>query len=230
MHTMEDGISFGLILPENAKDVADFLLSNFFPNEPISRALELPPNQVQRWFTPTIIGSVQQECCIQAIDIKTGQIVGVAINILVEKNLQEPESVGEGRGLLDLLDVTEPVMVEIAKFLGFLNQVPMQVYKPGMDTDGRVRTVNCVYLNVLPAYCGKGIGKTLVDKSEVIAREKNAAYMQVDTTSEFSYRIFNRCGFSVIREIPLAGHLRNIESIDNGVHKQGRILLKKIRP
>lgn len=48
-----------------------------------------------------------------------------------------------------------------------------------MDTDGRVRTVNCVYLNVLPAYCGKGIGKTLVDKSEVIAREKNAAYMQV---------------------------------------------------
>jgi len=42
-----------------------------------------------------------------------------------------------------------------------------------------IRTLNCIYLNVLPEYGGRGIAKTLVKMSEKVALQKNAMFMQV---------------------------------------------------
>lgn len=79
-------------------------------------------DQVQRWFPNQIQECLKQKCSIQAIEKSSGRIVGIAINILLEKNLND-DSENEGRGLLGILDpITEPVMVEIAKFLNILNQ------------------------------------------------------------------------------------------------------------
>jgi len=78
---------------------------------------------VIRWFPQTICDSLDQNCSVEAVDEKTGRTVGVAVNILTQKDLRNAGGTGEGRGLLEVLDpAQEPVMVEIAKFLGSLNQ------------------------------------------------------------------------------------------------------------
>lgn len=90
--------------------------------------LGLPIDQVTRWFPIQVRECLKPEISVQAIDTKTGELVGVAINIIAEKTLKKPISLGEtvekeGRGLLDILDPEkEPIMVELAKFLGILNQ------------------------------------------------------------------------------------------------------------
>ncbi|CAL8139878.1 unnamed protein product [Orchesella dallaii] len=229
-------LEYSVIPSTKAPEISDFLLKNFFPNEPISRALGLPINQVSRWFPSQVSDCLQQEASIYAVDKKTGETVGVAINIIVQKTLQSTQSKDgdgekEGRGLLEILDPkTESVMVDIAKFLGILNQTPDIAYRKHVpDSINSFSSFNCIYLAVLPTYGGLGIGKRLVDESLIVAKQKGITLCQVDTTSEFSYRIFHKhCGYEVIREIELSSHIPKIQEIDSGMHKKGRILLKKL--
>lgn len=123
---------------------------------------------------------------IYATDPKNEQIVGVAINIIAEKSLnRSPPKPGEvekeGRGLLEILDpVKENVMVDIAKFLGVLNQVPDKVYgERAINGPQPIKTFNCIYLAVLPGYGGHGIGKRLIEESEKVARKMNIGILQV---------------------------------------------------
>ncbi|ODM93692.1 Dopamine N-acetyltransferase [Orchesella cincta] len=224
-------LKYSIAPPTKAPEISAFLLKNFFPYEPISSALNLPINQVSRWFPSQVSDCLQQEVSIHAVDAKTGEIVGVAINIIVEKKLQTEDGKSEGRGLLDILDPkTESVMVDIAKFLGILNETPDSAYRKHVPSSiTTFNSFNCIYLAVLPTYGGLGIGKRLVDESLAVAKQKGIAICQVDTTSEFSYRIFQKhCGYEVIREIDLSPYIPGIEKIDSGAHKKGRILLKKI--
>ncbi len=89
----------------------------------------MPIDQVTRWFPIQVRECLKPEISVQAIDTQTGELVGVAINIIAEKTLKKSTSIAgepiekEGRGLLDILDSEkEPIMVELAKFLGILNQ------------------------------------------------------------------------------------------------------------
>lgn len=86
----------------------------------------LPINQVTRWFPPQVGDCLKLGISIGARDVNTNELVGVAINIIVEKTLKKSNDEGEkteGRGLLEVLDPEkEAVMVNIAKFLGILNQ------------------------------------------------------------------------------------------------------------
>ena len=73
-------------------------------------------SQVSRWLPAYIASAVKQNVSYMSVDPETDKVVGVSVNIIKSKD-------SNCVPMIEYLDPeTEPIMVQISKFLGHLSQ------------------------------------------------------------------------------------------------------------
>lgn len=115
-------IVYSRISPSDCSAVAEHLLKNFFLHEPFGLALGLTVDQVEPWF-PKFLDEVlnyYEPVSFMAKDTDTNEIVGVAINLIIDP---ADESRKPPPGMKPYLDRSkQPVKWQIATFLEDLEE------------------------------------------------------------------------------------------------------------
>ncbi|CAG7785530.1 unnamed protein product, partial [Allacma fusca] len=129
-------------------------MKDFFILEVCGLKIEgLPISQVSRWLPAYIASTIKQNVSFMAVDPETDKIVGVSVNIIKSKDTIN-------LSMMDYLDPSvEPIMCQIARFLGHLNK---EVETP--TTSEKILMI--LFLNVESHYGGRGIAQELTKKSE----------------------------------------------------------------
>jgi GNAT superfamily N-acetyltransferase len=199
--------------------VCQLLLESFFRDEPLGLALGLTTNEVSRWL-PGYVESILEEPVSLGV-FSNEVLIGVCINI-VESH----------PSLISCIDQElEPAMYEVARFLQKLNQGMNLERELNLEPGSKILTT--LFLNVNSGYGGKGIAAALALKAEELARNSGAVAVQVDTTSDFSYRVYSKLGYRVLRTLDYADlkhDLTGSQVIDQirigPIHTCGRALAK----
>jgi predicted N-acetyltransferase YhbS len=212
-------LNYSLIPPERADEVAELLLNSFFREEPLGIALGLPLSQVSRWLPAYVADTIKQNVSFMAVDPETDKIVGVSVNVIKSKD-------ANNLSMMDYLDSSlEPIMCQIARFLGHLNK---EVGTP----NNAEKIMMILFLNVESHYGGRGIAQELTKKSEDYAVSIGVNSFQVDTTSEFSYKVYKKLGYETLQEEKFSDFedegVKVMENVDMGVHQHARVLYKYV--
>jgi len=227
-------IVYSRISASESPIIAKHLLECFFVHEPFGLALGLTIDQVAPWF-PKFLDEVlhyYEPVSFVAKDSDTNEVVGVAINIIMQlENRTPPPSMKDF-----ISKEKQPVKWQIATFLEDLEEGVDVEKALNMDLSKSHKTLVCLFLSVLPEYGGKGIAKTLVRESEQEAKQLGGVPIaMVDVTSQFSYLAVKKLGYDCIKEVEYMSYkdpdgipiFKGREKL-LGVHTHARVMAKKL--
>ncbi|OXA55979.1 hypothetical protein Fcan01_09596 [Folsomia candida] len=191
-------IRYELITRERYIAVADFLVNDFFVNEPFGLALGLTLDQVRRWFADFLshILDTSDPVSYVALDSnKDDKIVGAIINLIADPEKEGP------RSMKTFLDPDkEPIKIQIATFLEDLED-GLDIYAAmGQPSSSKIHA--CLFLSVADGYGGQGIAKELVANGERAAKAiTGVTIAMTDVTSAYSYKVYLKLGYKMIKEV-----------------------------
>ncbi|ODN05857.1 Dopamine N-acetyltransferase [Orchesella cincta] len=227
-------IVYSRIAPSDAPVIAEHMLENFYKFEPFGLALGLTNAEVETWF-PKFLDEVlnyYEPVSFMAKDTETNEIVGVAINIIMDlANRSPPPSMKPY-----LNKEKQPVKWQIVTFLEDLEEGVDAIKFLNMDASKTNKMFGCLFLSVSAKYGGKGIAKTLIRESEAEAKQlEGVTIATTDTTSQFSYLAFQKLGYESIKEVKYLSYKDHegipiFEGRDKllGVHTSARVVAKKL--
>jgi len=229
-------IEYQLITKDKYAPVADFMINNFFIQEPMGLALGLTKAEVERWYlsflTTMLDYSLPTPVSYIAVDSdEGGKIVGAIISMVLDPSKDPPPS------MKTFLDPNiEPLKIQIAQLL--------EDIEDGVDVHGDLKQppsakiLACLFLSVSPAYGGKGIAKQLVGHSEGrVGDVEGLTIAMTDTTSAISYKVFSSLGYKLIREVeylsyrdPQGVYIFKGKEDALGIHTHARVVAKVVDP
>jgi len=214
--------------------VADFMINNFFVQEPMGLALGLTKAEVERWYLPflsTMLDySLPTPVSYIAVDSEEGgKIVGAIISMVLDPAKDPPPSM---KTFLD--PQKEPIKIQIAQLLEDIEDgvdVHLAMKQPPSS-----KILACLFLSVSAAYGGKGIAKQLVTHSEGrVGDVEGLTIAMTDTTSAFSYKAFLSLGYSLVRELeylsyrdPKGDYIFKGREEQLGIHTHARVVAKVV--
>jgi len=227
-------IEYQLITKDKYAPVADFMINNFFVQEPMGLALGLTKAEVERWYLPflsTMLDySLPTPVSYIAVDSDAdGKIVGAIISMVLDPAKEPPPSM---KTFLD--PQKEPIKIQIAQLLEDIEE--------GVDVHGALKQppsskiLACLFLSVSPEYGGRGIAKQLVGHSEGrVGDVEGLTIAMTDTTSAFSYKAFLSLGYSLVRELeylsyrdPQGNFIFKGREDQLGTHTHARVVAKVV--
>ena len=206
-----------IITEDMVEDVMDFIWKNFFPDEPLTRSLELKPGfLVDTWCKPHIASGSS----LAAVDSQ-GELLGVRLGkILTSSDWKER--------FLDTNYVAKKTFLAIAWFTKACtdaNTLILLKDKIGYDVWKFMDRVKSKKVYEALLICTKkegrqrGLGTELVAKSLELAKEHSCEYMYVFVTGNYSAKIFDKLEFGCEGE----------QRYDEFVDTDGKPLLKDTR-
>lgn len=196
----ELGITFSTIPVDRVEEVLVFLYDNFFPEEPISRSL----NVTRHWIVDLLFGeNVKAGASVMATD-ESGKIVGLRLAEVIHKNSWVP-------WLLDKFVGT--VLPKISWIFGrrwdricCINYLLIDVLMerniwPMFEEFKCDKILSAVCLSTSKASAGQGLGTELVRRSEVLGKELGCKVTTVIATGLYSGKIFSKRGYVSVKEV-----------------------------
>lgn len=186
----QEDIVFSIVRPTDVESVAEFLLENFFTNEPLGRALSLDANEeVRPWLADMVAHAIQEKMSIliRQKSVEHGEnIVAVCLN--------DVERIDEDADNVTIFSFVQPekhpCMWKITRVLEEL------VRDRDLFKEYKVQNfVGIQMLSVGPQFGGRGLAKKLIELTEMLARLRGFSLMLSEATSEFSARAFLKAGF-----------------------------------
>lgn len=182
-------MEFGPVPPARFDEVIQHLRLSF-PDEPLNVSIGLckygePCELLEHHDLMTL----QEGLSVMAVDVKTGEIAGVALNGIsrpgdVEKALEEMASIDN---------------LQFHRIFGLLHNANKELdLFTKYDTD---KIFELRILSVGSNFRGRGLAKELCVRSELIAEECGAKIIKVDATSLFTQKICESAGFKSIKDI-----------------------------
>ncbi|XP_074033287.1 arylalkylamine N-acetyltransferase-like 7 isoform X3 [Leptinotarsa decemlineata] len=177
-------MEYGLISGPKFDEVIKHL-RNSFPDEPLNASVGLsvrgkPCELLEKYDLHTL----EEGMSLMAMDAKTKEIAGVALNGIsrkgdVEKSLEEMKSIDN---------------IQYQRVFGLLNNV-----NKDLDLFTKYNVEKIFELRILSVddkYRGRGLAKELFSRSEMIAKEYGFELMKVDATSFYTQKISESFGFT----------------------------------
>lgn len=188
------GLAFSIAGPEEANDIFEFLMKNFFPVVPIGQIVEMDVDlEVRPWAQSFVRATVEQGHTLVVRDTSAqNQIVAVCL-VQVEDNKSVPNTI------LDLVDPEKhPLMLMNAVFLDTLADGVDFFTMYGVD-----RIMDITIIAVGNLYASRGLAFQLVQLTVDRAKtEMGIRIFKTEAVSEYAARALRKAGFSTIKEIP----------------------------
>ncbi|XP_020293505.1 dopamine N-acetyltransferase-like isoform X2 [Pseudomyrmex gracilis] len=178
------------IITKNDKlRVLKFLRRFFFRDEPLNQSIQLIPEgedstcvELEDYCS---YASFENNLSLMAVSANGG-IIGVLLNGKMDPPLdeEEPEYIRLCKN------------AKFKKILKLLHHIDRNV-----NVDGRFRDLNVLEIRIISVdtnWRGKGVAKTLIEKTTEIAKEQGFHYIRADCTSLFSGKLCARLGFDAI--------------------------------
>lgn len=186
-----------IITKDDKLRILKFLRRFFFRDEPLNYAIQLIPEsedstclELEEYCS---MSSLENNLSLMAVST-SGAIVGVILNGKMDPpSDQEPEYI---------------TMCENPKFKKILRLL----YRVDKDVnrDGKFQGQNILEVRIISVdtnWRGKGIAKTLVEKTIELAKEKDFNIVRVDCSSFFSGKLCARLNFERIYELKYADYV-----------------------
>ncbi|KAF5302793.1 hypothetical protein FQA39_LY01973 [Lamprigera yunnana] len=180
---------YGPIPPCKYDEVLHHLRYNF-PDEPLNMSVGLCKHGVKcEILEHHDLMTLKDGLSLMAVDAKTGNIAGVALNGISRRG-----EVEEGLKEVDASDHTEYRLI-----FGLLHNVNhdlklFETYKVDQIFELRI-------LSVASNYRGRGLAKELFMRSEIIAEEYGFKVIKVDATSLFTQKICENFGLKAVKSV-----------------------------
>ncbi|XP_071634644.1 arylalkylamine N-acetyltransferase 1 isoform X1 [Temnothorax longispinosus] len=177
-----------IINKDDKLKVLKFLRRFFFRDEPLNQSIQLIPEgedstcmELEDYCSHS---SLENNLSLMAVSA-SGAIVGVLLNGKMDPpSNEEPEYIQSCKN------------AKFKKILRLLHHIDK-----GVNINGQYRDFNVLEVRIISVdtnWRGKGVGKTLIEKSMEIAKEQGFHYIRADCTSFFSGKLCARLGFDAI--------------------------------
>jgi len=210
----EQGVTFVIIEEKMFDNVIDFMWENFFPDEPLSRSLNIK----RGWMVDILYlkESLKDKSSIAAVN-KDEKILGVRIGNVVKKNEWIPwmiEAMAKASIKLNVSFMPKGLNVysKIIKVLEF-------------DTYAMFEKLNCQTIYEDKALCSarfhsiKGLGAELLRRTDALAASLGCSHTIALVTGKYSALVFNKLGHTELKSLEYA----------NFKDPEGNLYLKDVR-
>ncbi|KAL0106029.1 hypothetical protein PUN28_016032 [Cardiocondyla obscurior] len=180
-----------VIKKDDKMKVLKFLRRFFFRDEPLNQSIQLIPEgedstciELEEYCSNS---SLDNNLSLMAVS-SSGAVIGVVLN-----------------GKMDPPSNEEPEYIQLCKnakfkkILRLLHHVDKNVNKDGRFQDANVLEIRIISVDT--NWRGKGVAKTLMEKTIEVAKEQEFHYVRADCTSFFSGKLCERIGFHVIHTL-----------------------------
>ncbi|KAJ1524776.1 hypothetical protein ONE63_009652 [Megalurothrips usitatus] len=203
------------------EDVIGHLRCSFFADEPLNRSVQLcERGQPHRELEEHARQTLRDGLSVMALDEATGRVAGVALNgVLWPGDLDEAQS--KLAGMDD---------VKFRRIFGLLYSVNKRLdlfAAYGVD-----RIFECRILSVDHHYRGRGLARSLLQRSIDAAKEAGFQIMKGDATGLFSQRAAASMGFQTLHELLYEEYKDDGGEIafpTESPHKSLKIMVKDLR-
>ncbi|KAF5289848.1 hypothetical protein FQR65_LT10664 [Abscondita terminalis] len=180
---------YGPIGPSKYDEVLHHLRYNF-PDEPLNVSVGLCKHgQACEPFEHHALMTLKDGLSVMAVDVKTGEIAGVALNGISHRGEVEE----------DLKEVDASDNKEYRLIFGLLHNVNHELNL--FETYNVDKIFELRFLSVDSRYRGRGIANELFVRSEIIAEEYGLKIIKVDATSMFTQKICEKFGLTTAKSV-----------------------------
>ena len=163
-----NNIIYQTLHEERLEETITFVAQHFVEHEYLTRESQLTIEEFTVFCRQYCEASLKHHLSIIALDKETNELIGFAIN-------EDPNST-LAVDATQFYDISEHY-IPFLNMLGELSEKHLKIeMKPNYS-------FHLYLLGVKPAYQGKKIGKTLVEASELVAKQHQFTYMIVEATS-----------------------------------------------
>lgn len=211
----------GPIPEERFDEVIAHLRCSFFADEPLNRSVRLcergqPHRELEEHARHTLRDNLSE----MALDAATGQVVGVALNgVLWPGDLDQAQA-----KLSDMNDA------KFRRIFGLLYSVNKRLdLFAAYHVD---RIFECRILSVDHRYRGRGLARTLLQRSLQAAKDAGFELVKEDATGLFSQRAADSMGFQTLYEMRYEDYKDEHGSVafpTEEPHKSLKIMVKELR-
>jgi len=201
-------ITYSIVPRTQSDSIAMFLVRYYHQLEPMTVALGMPKKEIGGWFRRFIRMAMHasvHDVSVQATDEKEKRRVGVLSSIIIDPNKGLPPSMFS---CLSVDPEKHPINMIMKEFYDKLETGLEAANFGSKDKNGEpVKTLEHMFMSTSPEYGSKGISTNMVALSESVAATViNCQVGYVIATSEYSYRVFKKRGYEVMREIKYADY------------------------
>ncbi|KAL0281067.1 UNVERIFIED_CONTAM: hypothetical protein PYX00_002171 [Menopon gallinae] len=180
-------IVYSEIHPEHYADVIRHLRYNFFADEPLNKSVSLcKPGEAHEELEQFSLDVLKEGMSFMATLEDTGEVVGVILNgVKGDQGNKENQKTYNDKKLQKIFD-----------FLGNSDN-DLDIYTKYNIAD----VLEVKILSVDMKYRGRGIASKLFEITEKFAGLKKFKLLRADATALFSQKVFQRFGFTTLKEI-----------------------------
>ena len=197
---------------EHHEAVFDFVMTEFVPDEPLSRATEAYTGDglAEKIFKDDVRGRYAKKPLESGDSFgvfdDNGKLIGIRLGFISDKRgLHWEPKLGWMLKLPSFLYSKKMLkLLQVSKFLEDIGYS----YANGFDQceDNNAKIYFCVALGVSREGRGKGLGSKMLKKSIDYAKEQGCSHMYVLATGKFSQKIMQNHGFYLIKEKDYASY------------------------
>ncbi|XP_017778189.1 PREDICTED: uncharacterized protein LOC108563894 [Nicrophorus vespilloides] len=214
-------MEFGPISAGKFEEVIEHLRQHF-PDEPLNECVGLcKTGEPCELLEHHDMSTLEEGFSIMAIDPKTGEIAGVALNGISNRGDNE----------LAIEEMKSIDSIQYKQIFGLLYNTNQE-----LDLFAKYNLEKIFELRILSVnskYRGKGIAKELFLRSEILAEESGFKLMKVDATSRFSQRVAESLGMSTAKAVKYSEFKdekgQSIYSIQPP-HEYYKVMIKELSP
>jgi len=221
------GVEFKIIDEGMVPDVMEYLSVHFFPDEPISRSLGV---NIDSFLVGDIYRSALKDGSSVAALNPEGKIMGVRLGNVTKRSAWGPWIQDKIFALIKILVFLMPKSIQVSVKLFSPEWLDFKPYKMLAELPCEVmyddKAVSSARWHGL-----KGLGTELVRRSEDIARSRGCTHTYALVTGNYSAKIFDKLGHTLIKAVNYADFKDNRGELylkDTREHLQSRIYLKAL--
>ena len=234
----EKGIKFEIIPSDKYEEVVAFLDEHYFPDEPISRSINMvcDPSYFGRMIRDQTLDeqvrcSIRYKTSFWALN-ENGEILGIRLG---EFKTKEDAMDAPDHKLSNWLSRNLPLIPDVLYKYGYFNLCMDEIKYGKKAAFADLQDANKIYYAHILCSSknarGLGLGKELVIRSMELANKNGCEYMYILATGMYSSRIFADLEFSVLKEMlyeDIKDGKGRLVFNDTREHKKMQVIYKKL--
>ena len=208
-------IDFCLMTVEHEEKVFQLVIDTFFRDEPLNKCLAFNlPDEAEEFARVIISNALRDQCSFVAIDVQTQQIIGVALNVIKHRQLnQSNQNNFQSEKLRFILGVLQHVHGEIDLFHRFNAEHLLHIAVIAID----------------PQYRGLRLTEKFIQASLQHAKQHlHVQGVYVEATSLYSAKAFRKQDFQILNETIYLDYDRVRLANLAGEHDRCQLLAKEL--
>ena len=218
-----DGLELAIMGAGDVQCVTEFLIRHFFTEEPLGKALDVDPEtEIRPWLADMVAHQIQESISIVIRNVADGQLVAVCLN---DVDRSQP-SADDVTIFTSVHKDRHPAMWKIIHLLDDL--------MGNVDLFNRYQVEAYVVLQIMsvsPQYGGRGLGRKMIDVTEMLSKQRGYSLIISEATSRFSASAFLKAGFHSHNSIQYAtyriGDSQPFQHVGD-IHTQADLMIKSV--